>query len=241
MADGPDMLLEEYKLIQGKIDKLGEDKFKVRSWCFTIVAGILAGAKLSGALTDSLNSFFLLLIFVPIIVAFQFVELKQRRLANWLGLRALEIEKQWKPNPHAPQLAGFIIRRSNKEGKHSSLWKWLTHRRGAAEPKKETRSQPLPLKDCLTARADMLFYAAQYLIVGIFMILWILNRFLGATTQEKGAMVVRLNNHEFAVGVRETNIYVTNFLQVQRSTTNYLPINSYTTNFIVIDLKVTNR
>jgi hypothetical protein len=30
-AQADQLLLEEYKLIQGKIDKLGEDMFKVRS------------------------------------------------------------------------------------------------------------------------------------------------------------------------------------------------------------------
>ena len=46
-----DLLLDEYKILQAKIDKLGEDMFKVRSWCITVFSGILAGATLSGELS----------------------------------------------------------------------------------------------------------------------------------------------------------------------------------------------
>lgn len=40
-------LLEEYKIIQAKIDKFGEDRFKVRSWSVTLVSGLVVGAHLS--------------------------------------------------------------------------------------------------------------------------------------------------------------------------------------------------
>src|SRR5690242_14539505 len=86
-----ELLLDEYKLLQDKIDKLGEDKFKVRSWCITLATGVIAGAKLAGGLSPSI----LLLVF-PIVAAFHLVEHRQRQIAARFGMRAREIELQWR-------------------------------------------------------------------------------------------------------------------------------------------------
>src|SRR6266487_1983549 len=126
------LLLEEYKLIQGKIDKLGEDKFKVRSWSFTLLTGGVAVAKFSGTLENSWLGPFLLLLFLPAVAAFHLVELRQRQIGKRLGLRAEAIELIWRRSSRSgngsygptPQLARHMIREGRAEKARTPRMFW---------------------------------------------------------------------------------------------------------------------
>jgi hypothetical protein len=126
MSDANSLLLEEYKIIQDKIDKLGEDKFKVRSWCFTLLTGGVAAAKFSGSLESKFGPL-LLVLFLPAILGFQLVEARQRQISKRLGLRAEAIEQVWKrkaPGLATPQLAKIMIKHSRDEKKYWSAIKY---------------------------------------------------------------------------------------------------------------------
>ncbi len=83
-GDSHSLLLEEYKLIQAKIDKLGEDKFKVRSWCFTLLTGGVVAMRYFGILENSWVSLGILLLLLPAVGAFHLVDLRQRQLSKRL-------------------------------------------------------------------------------------------------------------------------------------------------------------
>jgi hypothetical protein len=264
MPDEQNLLLEEYKLIQAKIDKLGEDKFKVRSWCFTIVAGVLAGAKLSGALNDAWNATFLLFVFFPVIGAFQLIEQRQRQIANRFGVRAQQIELNWIRNlsrvgqgrPATVRLAGFLIAEGKAERERCSLWKWLIRhfvtpksRKAVASSREKPRKpkaaqEPASLKECLTSRADFLFYITQYFVVAVSIVFLVGNRFYGAVTPQKtndeSSLILKINTNEFRLAIAQTNLHVTNFIQVIQKTTNFIPIAQFTTNFVITNSVVTN-
>jgi len=122
------LLLEEYKLIQGKIDNLGEYKFKVRSWCFTILTGGFAAIKFSGVLEDYSFSPPMLLLFLPVIGAFHLVELRQHQISKRLGFRAAAIEREWRSiglsferRSLTPQLANHLIQEGREENSRYSI------------------------------------------------------------------------------------------------------------------------
>jgi len=122
------LLLEEYKLIQDKIDKLGEDKFKVRSWCFTLLTGGAVAVKYLGILDGNAVGPWLLLAFLPAVAAFHLVELRQRQIGRQYGFRAAEIERIWRSRQQdvenrssTPNLATYLIQAGRNERSIYSL------------------------------------------------------------------------------------------------------------------------
>lgn len=128
-GDSGSLLLEEYKLIQAKIDKLGEDKFKVRSWCFTLLTGVVVAMRYFGILEISWVSLWILLMLLPAVFAFHLVELRQRQLSKRLGYRAAAIERTWRGKKYdersrsaTPQLATFLIQEGRVENARCSIF-----------------------------------------------------------------------------------------------------------------------
>jgi hypothetical protein len=253
------LLLEEYKLIQGKIDKLGEDKFKVRNWCFTVVTGALAVAKLSGSLDSGEAAYILLFFFIPAIAAFQLVELRQRKVAGRYGERAHCIEMILRKlhstgesrDTAAPGLAWHLIQHGNKERKRCTFKNWLSSKFRVEQQatvetdlkqKRLRNEKPPSFLDCLIFRADRIFYYVLYGIIGAFLVVLILKHFSGSNpkSDNAGSLVIRINTGEFDLFVRQTNVVVTNFVPVTQFTTNFETIVRHSTNFIVTDIYVTN-
>lgn len=85
-----DLLLEEYKIVQLKIDKIGEFQLKVRSWSITLETALLAVLLRYSSMQLLLLS--LLLIFL-IIVIFQYMEQEQKEIEVALAKRAFALEK----------------------------------------------------------------------------------------------------------------------------------------------------
>src|SRR5439155_17960152 len=121
-------LVEEYKIIQVKIDKLGEDRFKVRSWSVTLVSGLVVGAKLT-----TLNLPPILLFAGVAVVLFHLVEHQQRQTSRRLGWRAREIERALEKRDSSalrkelgfvPGIADALIRRTVLERRARFPWPW---------------------------------------------------------------------------------------------------------------------
>jgi len=79
--------LEEYKIIQSKIDKIGEFKFKVKGWSITLVVGLIASiyANKVG------YNLFPVILAIPLL--FQILEHEQDEYSTALGNRAMALEK----------------------------------------------------------------------------------------------------------------------------------------------------
>jgi hypothetical protein len=84
-----DILIKEYEIIQGKIDKIGEFKFKIRGWSLTIQSAIII-AILTGEIKEVWLPIILLFI-IPAI--FHFLEYQQENISAALSGRALALEK----------------------------------------------------------------------------------------------------------------------------------------------------
>ena len=81
-----DVFFEEYRIIQSKIDKIAEFKFKVRGWSITLQTAILAGL-FSGSIR---TCFYPIAFLVPLI--FHFLEQQQEELSKALSRRAVNLE-----------------------------------------------------------------------------------------------------------------------------------------------------
>src|SRR5258708_7784050 len=81
------LALEEYKIIQSKIDNIGEFAQRVRGWSLTITAGIVAAAA-----TKELSAWWALAAIIPT-VFFKLAEDYQKRLQGVLIRRALRLER----------------------------------------------------------------------------------------------------------------------------------------------------
>lgn len=79
-------LFDEWKIIQGKLDKVGEFKFHVKNWAFTITVAIIGGAYVAA------KPWWLPLCAAISPVLFWLLEQKQERLAKIFGQRAERIK-----------------------------------------------------------------------------------------------------------------------------------------------------
>ncbi len=70
------VIVEEYKLLQAKTDKVGDSRFLVNGWSVTVVFGLLLGSAASDAPP------FTTLLVIPVLLLFALVELRQQTLMN---------------------------------------------------------------------------------------------------------------------------------------------------------------
>jgi hypothetical protein len=84
-------LIEEYKIIQSKIDKIGEFQLKVRSWSITLEIALL-GAIFTEKISPDLYYWALLLISL-IVLIFHFHEQEQKEIQSYLSERVFPLEK----------------------------------------------------------------------------------------------------------------------------------------------------
>ncbi len=88
-------LWDEYELAQGKIDHIGEFKFRVKGWSLTLQTALIA-ALLSGKADWVFNGWIPATIIAAalcVIFLFHTLDQQQNDLSNALGRRAKEIEK----------------------------------------------------------------------------------------------------------------------------------------------------
>src|ERR1700682_996379 len=82
----PDRLWDEYRLVQEKIDKIGEFQFKVKGWSATLLGAVLYGGAVTSRIFPALFSA------LVVAVVFHISEKRQRLLSKRLGRRAMAIE-----------------------------------------------------------------------------------------------------------------------------------------------------
>jgi len=247
--DAP-LLLEEYKIVQVKIDKLGEDMFKVRSWCITLFTGVAAGAKLSGGLSP-----LVVLILAPIVLAFQLVEYRQRQIVRRSSKRARDIETLFrrllrnanKDTSLAPRLATKLLKEGIEDkDKYTIRYYCRTKRelrkKERVEPSESERVQeilPKPnLTRCLIAQSDFIFYTAQYLIIVALLIVTSFTsvKELLKPRAEGAVLTMQLGTNSLTLSSQATNIVTTNFVVYIEHTTNFVVHVAHTTNFIVTNV-----
>src|SRR6266567_1802631 len=138
-----DWLAEEYKILQSKIDKIGEDRFKVRTWSVTIALGFVLGEKVFSAIPPVA-----LLLAFPTVGIFHLLEHRQRDLGRKLGKRARQIEYMLKkygrfaPNEkitaegrsnllslhYIPGIANLLFGSERAEKATKFPWSWFKHK-----------------------------------------------------------------------------------------------------------------
>jgi hypothetical protein len=87
-ADDPwiGRLLDEYKILQDKLDKIGEFRFTIKGWSVTVTLAALTAATAANA------SAWVALLPLLVAMAFFVLERKQHELSEAYGRRAVEIE-----------------------------------------------------------------------------------------------------------------------------------------------------
>jgi hypothetical protein len=82
-----DLLMKEYFMLQDKIDKIGAFKFTIKGWAITLTTGAAVAA-----FATSVDPKFGIFLVLALLSAFWFLELRQDRLSEIFGDRALRIE-----------------------------------------------------------------------------------------------------------------------------------------------------
>lgn len=131
MPDDP--LLEEYKILLPKIDKIGDYRFIVRGWSATIVLGLLFGSSAANVPN------YIVLLALPIVGLFYLMELNQNNLQVVLMKRAAGLERTFQagspktyvdPNPYAEPIGPVpgIATAINRSGKRATRYQRAARR-----------------------------------------------------------------------------------------------------------------
>ena len=156
----PDRLWEEYKLIQGKIDKIGDFQFKVKGWSATLLGAVLFG----GVATSNLRS--ALLGGILIVIMFHITETRQRWLGKRLGRRATAIEQVLREfSPISDEQIWKDVQR-----RHRSMRFAPAVARTMADRTPELRSPNNRLMQVVgwfVMQSNDVFYWAQYLLLAV--------------------------------------------------------------------------
>jgi hypothetical protein len=83
-----DLLMKEYSILQGKIDKIGEFRFTIKGWALTLNTGAVVAA-----FATSLHAITAILLVFGLLFVLWRLEWRQIRLSNIFQDRALRIEK----------------------------------------------------------------------------------------------------------------------------------------------------
>ena len=81
------LLMQEYKILQDKIDKIGSFRFTIKGWAITLATGAALGA-----LATSLSAKYATALVFGLLTAFWLLELRQLNLSDIFGDRARRIE-----------------------------------------------------------------------------------------------------------------------------------------------------
>jgi hypothetical protein len=122
-------LMEEYKILQDKIDKIGGFRFTVKGWSVTLITGSLAAASAAN------NPGYVPLALILVVVTFFLLEYEQWELSLRFGMRATEIEEaldRVRKDPtyaladfDIPGLARDLMRKRRKIPIHKQAWSRL--------------------------------------------------------------------------------------------------------------------
>lgn len=82
-------LVDEYKILQDKIDKIGAFRFTIKGWSITLVLGVI----FAGTATKSVPPFIWALSLILFLAAFCFFERQQVNWGQIFGDRVLKIER----------------------------------------------------------------------------------------------------------------------------------------------------
>lgn len=173
-------LWEEYKLIQEKIDKIGEYQFKVKSWSATLLGALLFGGAATSRILLALPCAFV------VAIVFHLSERRQRLLSQRLGRRAFAIErafvdfppisdeKKWKRIQRripALEFVPGIAAAIRAENPKPWSWQWVC---------KDWKA----IWHWLVAHSDDVFYCAQYVLILALFVVYGLHKVIGIWAQK---------------------------------------------------------
>lgn len=102
------LLWDEFKLIQDKIDRIGDFHFRVRTWAITLSTALVAGGLAKSV------SWYTYLLALPLISTFHLIDRTQSYWEEAMVGRAAVIERMLRRSHRlAPRLVQFLRRKKN--------------------------------------------------------------------------------------------------------------------------------
>lgn len=152
-----DWFLEEYKIVQIKIDEVLKSQFQVRSWCVTLLAAAVFGILGTG------RSPLWLAFALPIVGMFQLVDWRQKWFRQTLARRAMNLES-------GINLLGLLIKGFDPDER--KLWarlrKQVPDLRGVPGVARVLAQENTKL-DWVRSHAETFFYCIQYALILVIM------------------------------------------------------------------------
>jgi hypothetical protein len=153
----PDRLFEEYKLIQGKIDKIGDFQFKFKGWSATLLGALLYGGFSTSNLITAIYSG------VVVAIMFHISETRQRWLGKRLGRRAIAIEQALRSFPPANSVLWAKVQRENPAMRFAPA---IARTMADRSPPRESRKNRLTrMVGWIVMQSNDVFYCAQYFLL----------------------------------------------------------------------------
>lgn len=153
----PARLWEEYKLIQEKIDKIGEFQFRIKSWSATLLGAALFGGVQTSQLPVALSCA------TVVVIVFHLAERRQRALSKIFGIRAFVIERAFEEFPPIADAARWARVQKAVPSMRSAPGIALR----ISQEAKRWRNVKKFSGEWFVIHSDDLFYWAQYALVAL--------------------------------------------------------------------------
>jgi hypothetical protein len=186
-----EIALEEYKLIQTKIDNIGSGKLKIKTWSVTITAAALAGAKVSGiSYLPTYQIIIIIITFMLIPIIFSLMEGAIDRDKLRLGKRALQLElyflenakKQQMDTSSTPNIARLMhLEKYKSRRRRKNANAYLLKEFGTKSVIYFIRTHSKRLIPLLFDLSNKLFYSYQIVIIGV--LIWISHQHSNAKNE----------------------------------------------------------
>ncbi len=182
---------KEYSIVQDKLDKIGEFKFKIRGWSITIQAALVVA--LFTKEIPSASALIWLLLLIPLV--FHFLELQQEQIGMALMARALNLEKA---------IDRLIFRRTESERKKKVLDSTILDKAfGAPRIGISIRNRNRNFSRMLKFKDNILYYS-QYLLF-LFILFSNTPNLISKTSQDKQSVDSNLHHQSEGKDDRYTN------------------------------------
>lgn len=158
-----DWFLEEYKVVQVKIDEVLKSQFQVRSWSVTLLTAAVFGVVGTG------RSPLWLIFSLPVVFIFQLLDRRQKWFRKILAARAADLES-------AINLLGLPTKDFEPDQKKSwiRLRETVPNLRGVPGAAR-ILAQQNTRRDYSRAWAELLFYLAQYATISTIIVLHVVR------------------------------------------------------------------
>lgn len=146
MSENGNRMWDEYKLLQGKVDNIGDFRFRIKSWAMTLLMGFVIGGFAS-----KIPTIMYLTVLLPLMIMFHIFD---RNQSIWLGAFTQRLRK-----------IELVLRKENKTSSRSKFFTKDRRSPGVVSTVTQTINSKRRFSRWFAMNIHDLFYFILYFVI----------------------------------------------------------------------------